>query len=72
MGTRSLIAHPFPTLPPTWAPVLPRSRHRLVGEDLTVPSPGLVHAPDGSGVKLAAMMVFHAGDPEQAERRVRP
>jgi len=28
---------------------------------------GLVHAPDGSGAKLAAIVVCHAGDPAQAE-----
>jgi len=32
----------------------------------------LVHAPDGSGVKLAAMIVFHRGDPEAAERDLAP
>ena len=33
---------------------------------------GLVHAPDGSGAKLAALVVFHAGDPEAAERELAP
>jgi len=32
----------------------------------------LVHAPDGSGVKLAAMVVFHTGTPEEAERELAP
>jgi FAD/FMN-containing dehydrogenase len=32
----------------------------------------LVHAPDGSGLPLAALAVCHAGDPEQAERYVTP
>jgi FAD/FMN-containing dehydrogenase len=32
----------------------------------------LVHAPDGSGAKLAAMIVFHTGDEEQAERDLAP
>ena len=32
----------------------------------------LVHAPDGSGVKLAAMVVFHTGSPEEAERELAP
>jgi len=31
-----------------------------------------VHAPDGSGAKLAALVVFHAGDPEAAERELAP
>jgi FAD/FMN-containing dehydrogenase len=39
-------------------------------DDLTVFA-GLVHAPDGSGTKLAAMVVFHT-DPEQAERELEP
>jgi FAD/FMN-containing dehydrogenase len=33
---------------------------------------GLVHAPDGSGAKLAALVVFHAGDPAAAERELAP
>src|SRR3954447_20626403 len=33
---------------------------------------GVVHAPDGSGAKLAAMVVFHAGEPEVAERELAP
>ena len=36
--------------------------------DELVGYPALVHAPDGSGVKLAAMMVGHFGTHEQAER----
>jgi len=33
---------------------------------------GLIHAPDGSGTKLAALAVCHAGSPEQAERDLAP
>ena len=33
---------------------------------------GLVHAPDGSGAKLSALVVFHTGDPEAAERDLEP
>jgi FAD/FMN-containing dehydrogenase len=33
---------------------------------------GLVHAPDGSGVKLAAMVVCHTGDAADAERDLAP
>ncbi len=33
---------------------------------------GLVHAPDGSGMKLAAMVVCHTGTDEQAERDLAP
>ena len=32
----------------------------------------LAHAPDGSGTKLAAMIVCHTGDPETAERDLAP
>jgi FAD/FMN-containing dehydrogenase len=39
-------------------------------DDLTVFG-GLVHAPDGSGTKLAAMVVFHT-DPATAERDLEP
>ena len=40
-------------------------------DDLTVFA-GLVHAPDGSGMKLAAMVPFHTGAPEEAERELAP
>jgi FAD/FMN-containing dehydrogenase len=40
-------------------------------DDLTVFA-ALVHAPDGSGVKLAGMVVFHTGTPEEAERELAP
>jgi FAD/FMN-containing dehydrogenase len=40
-------------------------------DDLTVFA-GLVHAPDGSGTKLAALVVFHAGDADTAERELQP
>jgi FAD/FMN-containing dehydrogenase len=40
-------------------------------DDLTVFA-ALVHAPDGSGMKLAAMVVFHTGTPEEAERELAP
>jgi FAD/FMN-containing dehydrogenase len=33
---------------------------------------GLVHAPDGSGAKLAALLVFHTGDADEAERDLEP
>jgi FAD/FMN-containing dehydrogenase len=38
-------------------------------DDLTVFA-GLVHAPDGSGAKLAALVIFHAGSPQEAEREL--
>jgi FAD/FMN-containing dehydrogenase len=33
---------------------------------------GLVHAPDGSGAKLAALVVGHCGDPTAAEAALKP
>jgi hypothetical protein len=42
-----------------------------VPDELTVFS-GLVHAPDGSGHKLAAIAVCHAGTPEQAAKDLAP
>ena len=47
------------------APVLPRRGPRRP-DDLTVFA-GLVHAPDGSGTPLAALVVFHTGTPEEAD-----
>ena len=69
MVTGGLIAHPIEA-----APELLRFYRNAVAEasdDLTVFA-GLVHAPDGSGTKLAALVVFHAGDPEAAERELAP
>jgi FAD/FMN-containing dehydrogenase len=40
-------------------------------DDLTVFA-ALVHAPDGSGTKLAAIVVFHTGDPVEAKRELEP
>ena len=67
--TGGLIAHPIEA-----APELLRFYRDAVAEasdDLTVFA-GLVHAPDGSGTKLAALVVFHAGGPEAAERELAP
>jgi FAD/FMN-containing dehydrogenase len=64
-----LIAHPIDA-----APELLRFYRNAVADcsdDLTVFC-GLVHAPDGSGVKLAAMIVFHTGEPDDAERELEP
>ena len=69
MVTGGLIAHPIEA-----APELLRFYRDAVADapdDLTVFA-GLVHAPDGSGAKLAALVVFHAGDPEAAERELAP
>jgi len=67
--TGGLIAHPLEA-----APDLLRFYRDAVADasdDLTVFA-GLVHAPDGSGAKLAALVVFHAGDPDAAERELAP
>ena len=67
--TGGLIAHPIDA-----APDLLRFYRDAVtdaSDDLTVFA-GLVHAPDGSGTKLAALVVFHAGDPDAAERELAP
>jgi FAD/FMN-containing dehydrogenase len=69
MVTGGLIAHPLEA-----APELLRFYRQALADasdDLTVFA-GLVHAPDGSGAKLAALVVFHAGDPEAAERELAP
>ena len=42
-----------------------------MSDDLTVFA-ALVHAPDGSGMKIAGMVVFHTGTPEEAERELAP
>ena len=67
--TGGLIAHPIDA-----APELLRFYRDAVAncsDDLTVFA-GLVHAPDGSGAKLSALIVFHAGDPAEAERELEP
>jgi FAD/FMN-containing dehydrogenase len=64
-----LIAHPIEA-----AVDLLRFYRDAVGDtsdDLTVFA-GLVHAPDGSGAKLAALVVCHTGDPVDAERDLEP
>ena len=64
-----LIAHPFDA-----AGDLLRFYREAVAtssDDLTVFA-ALVHAPDGSGAKLAALVVSHTGAPEEAERELEP
>jgi FAD/FMN-containing dehydrogenase len=67
--TGGLIAHPFDAAPD----VLRFYRDAAAGtsDDLTVFA-AFVHAPDGSGHKLAAMVVCHLGDAETAERELAP
>ena len=64
-----LIAHPIEA-----APDLLRFYRDAVADasdDLSVFA-GLVHAPDGSGTKLSALVVFHTGDAAEAERDLEP
>ena len=67
--TGGLIAHPIDAAPE----LLRFYRDAIAGasDDLSVFA-GLVHAPDGSGAKLAALVAFHTGDPSQAERDLEP
>ena len=64
-----LVAHPFPAA---------RDLLRFVREfaqelpDELMIAAGLVHAPDGSGVKLAAVVVCHCGAEEQANEDLKP
>jgi FAD/FMN-containing dehydrogenase len=69
MVTGGLIAHPVEAAPG----LLRFYRDAIAGasDDLSVFA-ALPHAPDGSGVKLAALAVFHLGEPEQAERDLAP
>jgi FAD/FMN-containing dehydrogenase len=69
MITGGLIAHPVDAA----ADLLRFYRDALADcpDDLTVFAV-VAHAPDGSGMKLAAMAVFHTGDAEQAERDLAP
>ena len=64
-----LIAHPIDAA----GDMLRFYRDAVAGcsDDLTVFA-GLVHAPDGSGMKLAALVVFHTGEREAAERELAP
>ena len=64
-----LIAHPLDAAPE----LLRFYRDAVAGasDDLTVFA-ALTHAPDGSGLPLAAMAVFHTGAAEEAERDLEP
>jgi FAD/FMN-containing dehydrogenase len=69
MVTGGLIAHPIDAA----ADLLRFYRDAVVDcpDELSVFA-ALAHAPDGSGVKLAAFIVFHVGDADQAERDLAP
>jgi FAD/FMN-containing dehydrogenase len=64
-----LIAHPLDAAPDMLR--FYRDAVADASDDLSVFA-GLVHAPDGSGAKLSAMVVFHTGDPDEAERDLEP
>jgi FAD/FMN-containing dehydrogenase len=69
MITGGLIVHPVDA-----GPELLRFYRDAVADcsdDLTVFAV-LAHTPDGSGIKIAAMAVFHTGDPSQAEADLAP
>ena len=65
--TGGIVAHPFEHA----AAVLRAFRELPQPDELWVVA-GLTHAPDGSGLELAAFVVCHAGTPEQAARDLRP
>ena len=67
--TAGLVAHPFDSA----RDVLRFFREYSAGlpDELWVGA-GLVHAPDGSGTKLAAVVVCHCGSQEQAKEDLRP
>jgi FAD/FMN-containing dehydrogenase len=69
MVTGGLIVHPIDAA----ADMLRfyRDAAAATSDDLTVFA-AVVHAPDGSGTKIAAMLVFHTGTPEEAERDLAP
>ena len=67
--TGGLIAHPIDAAPDLLR--FYRDAVAKASDDLTVFA-GLVHAPDGSGAKLAALVVCHAGDPDTAAQELAP
>jgi FAD/FMN-containing dehydrogenase len=64
-----LVAHPFGAARDVLR--FYRDFSSTTHDDLTVFA-GLVHAPDGSGLKLAAFLVFHTGGTEKAEADLAP
>ena len=69
MVTGGLIAHPIDAAPELLR--FYRDAVADVSDELTVFA-GLVPAPDGSGNKLSALVICHAGEPEAAERELAP
>lgn len=69
MVTGGLIAHPIDRAGDLLR--FYRDTAPTCSDDLTVFC-ALVHAPDGSGMKLAALVVFHTGTAEEAEAELGP
>jgi FAD/FMN-containing dehydrogenase len=69
MVTGGLIAHPIDAAGDMLR--FYRDAVASASDDLMVFA-ALVHAPDGSGMKIAGMIVFHTGTPEEAERDLAP
>jgi FAD/FMN-containing dehydrogenase len=69
MVTGGLIAHPIDAAQGLLR--FYRDAVADVSDDLEVFA-GLVHAPDGSGLQLAALVICHTGDPDQAEADLAP
>jgi FAD/FMN-containing dehydrogenase len=67
--TGGIVAHPIDAAPDMLR--FYRDAVADTSDDLTVFAV-LAHAPDGSGVRLSAMVVFHTGTPEQAEADLAP
>lgn len=67
--TGGLIAHPFDRARDVLR-FFRDSTHSLPDEHMIFG--GLVHAPDGSGTKLAAMVTCHCGSPGEGEAAMRP
>jgi FAD/FMN-containing dehydrogenase len=67
--TGGLIAHPLDAAPDLLR--FYRDAAADLPDDASVFA-GLVHAPDGSGAKLAVLVAFHLGDADAAERDLAP
>jgi FAD/FMN-containing dehydrogenase len=67
--TGGLVAHPFAAARDVLR--FYRDFTAALPDELTVFA-GVLHAPDGSGTKLAAIIVCHAGSPEAGEKAVAP
>ena len=69
MVVGGLIAHPFDAAKDLLS--FYRESSESASDDLNLFA-GLVHAPDGSGMKLSALLICHTGDPAQAEEELAP